>query len=386
MPSPVFGSKKWRRLTSTASSIGSPSPAFVLGLSRARKIDVPVAALASVVWRISFPMSSASSRVSSVSTGGADTAKWTRTSAPRSSRRLTVAGIRRSAGASEASTVSSMSSGRIPRMTGLHPVPHGHGLDLVVGDVEGRHADLVLDPGDLRAHLHPELRVEVREWLVHQECLGLPDDGPAHGHPLSLAAGERPRLLVQELLQTEDGGRLADPAVDLTFRELPQLQPEAHVVVHRHVRVEGVVLEHHGDIPLLGRNRVDHAVADPDRTLADVLQPGHHPERRGLSAARRPHEHHELAVLDVEVEVGDGLGAIPVDLGYVLQHDLGHTRPSCRTYSTPAAPGRSSRVSPRPPRPPRAPGSAPPDGPRARGASPAAPRPRPRPWPEPRTR
>ena len=56
--------------------------------------------------------------------------------------------------------------------------------------------------------------------------------------------------------------------VDLRFGDLPQLQRERHVLVHRHVRVERVVLEHHRDVAILGRDVVDHALADPDRARA----------------------------------------------------------------------------------------------------------------------
>ena len=43
-----------------------------------------------------------------------------------------------------------------------HPVPHRHGLDLVVGDVDRGDAEVVLDARDLRAHLDAELGVEIR--------------------------------------------------------------------------------------------------------------------------------------------------------------------------------------------------------------------------------
>src|SRR3712207_9507796 len=49
------------------------------------------------------------------------------------------------------------------------PVRHRHGLGLVVGDVDGRHADAVVQFGDLGAHLTPKLGVEVGERLVHEE-------------------------------------------------------------------------------------------------------------------------------------------------------------------------------------------------------------------------
>ena len=44
-----------------------------------------------------------------------------------------------------------------------HPVPHGHGLGLVVGHVEGGHPHPALDAGYLGPHLHPHLGVQVAD-------------------------------------------------------------------------------------------------------------------------------------------------------------------------------------------------------------------------------
>jgi hypothetical protein len=50
-------------------------------------------------------------------------------------------------------------------------------------------------------HLHAQLRVEVREQLVHQEGLRLTNDRAPHRHALTLPAGERARLALQELFR-----------------------------------------------------------------------------------------------------------------------------------------------------------------------------------------
>ena len=145
-------------------------------------------------------------------------------------------------------------------------VAHRHRLDLVVRHVDRRHAELVLQPGDLGAHLHAELRVEVRERLVHEERLRLADDRAAHRHALPLAAGERARLPLEELLEPEDARGLADAAVDLVLRRLAQPQAERDVVVDGHVRVERVALEDHRDVAVARRDVVDDALADPQTT------------------------------------------------------------------------------------------------------------------------
>jgi hypothetical protein len=70
----------------------------------------------------------------------------------------------------------------------------------------------------------------------------------------------------------------------------------------RHVRVQRVVLEHHRDVALLGRQVVDLALADQDLAARDFLQPGDHAQQRGLAAARRADQHGEGAVGDVDVD------------------------------------------------------------------------------------
>src|SRR5947209_8654360 len=81
---------------------------------------------------------------------------------------------------------------------------------------------------------------------------------------LPLAAGQRPRLALQEVLQAQDARGLVDPLLDLRLLHVLHLEREGHVVVHGHVRVQRVRLEHHRDVPVLGGEAVDDPVADPD--------------------------------------------------------------------------------------------------------------------------
>ena len=112
------------------------------------------------------------------------------------------------------------------------PVGHGHGLGLVVGDVERGDLEVALDAGDLGPGLHPQLGVQVGERLVHEERARLADDGPAHRHPLALTAGEVPRLAGEELLEAEHPGRLATTRRSISsfgvlrsFRPKPMFSP-----------------------------------------------------------------------------------------------------------------------------------------------------------------
>ena len=68
-------------------------------------------------------------------------------------------------------------------------VAQGHGLGLVVRDVDEGSVDALTQLDDLRTHLVAQLGVQVGERFVHQEDLGAADDGAADGDALPLAAG-----------------------------------------------------------------------------------------------------------------------------------------------------------------------------------------------------
>ena len=193
-------------------------------------------------------------------------------------------------------------------------VAQGHGLHLVVGDVDEGGVDLLPELDDLRAHLVAELGVQVGEGLIHQKDLGVPDDGPADGDALPLAAGEGLGPPVQVLGDVQDLRGLPHLAVDLLLGGLLQLQGEGHVLIDGHVGVEGVVLEDHGDVPVLGGHVVHHLAVDGQLAAADLLQARDHPQGGGLAAAGGTDQNDELPVRDLQVEVVHRQDALLRDL------------------------------------------------------------------------
>ena len=225
------------------------------------------------------------------------------------------------------------------------PMTQRHRFDLVMGHVHRGGPQPLVEAAQLRPHLHPQLGIQIRQWLVHQERLGLAHDGSTHRHPLTLTTRERLGLAVQELRDLQDLGGFVHPRVDLRLRHLAEFQPERHVVVHRHVRIEGVVLEHHRDIPILGRHIVDEFVPDVHLALGDLLEPGDHPQNRRLSTTGRTDQNEELRVLDDEVHLANGSGAIGIDLAQILQNDLvpQQTPPELGRYRQCTRPRRTMR-------------------------------------------
>ena len=199
-------------------------------------------------------------------------------------------------------------------------VAHRHRLDLVVGDVDRRRPDLLLQLLDLAAGLHAQLGVEVGERLVHQEHLRVAHQRAPERHALLLAAGELARLAVQQPVELDRGGGAAHTRVDLRLVRLAPPQREGEVVVDRHLRIQRVVLEDHRDVALARGDAVDHALADADLALGDRLEPGQHPQRGRLARARRPDQHEELAVAGLERQLAHRLDGVEA-LGHGVERD-----------------------------------------------------------------
>ena len=187
------------------------------------------------------------------------------------------------------------------------PLAERHRLGLVVRHVHRRDAEPLVQLRERGAHADAKLRVEVRERLVEQEGLGLPDDRAAHRDALALPARELRRPPVEQVGEAEQFGDVGDAPRDLVLRRPPGAQAVAEVLAHGHVRIERVALEDHGDVARPRREVGDVPVADRDRAAGHVLEPGEQPEQRRLAAARRADEHQELAVADLQGDVVDGL-------------------------------------------------------------------------------
>src|SRR5690606_39501913 len=78
--------------------------------------------------------------------------------------------------------------------------------------------------------------------------------------------------------------------------------PISDVLPHRHMLVDGGVLEHHRDVALLRFALVHDLAAYPEHACGNVLKARDHAQRRRLAAAGGANENHEFAVLDVQID------------------------------------------------------------------------------------
>ncbi len=195
-------------------------------------------------------------------------------------------------------------------------IRHGHRFFLVVRHVDEGNADLALDVAKLYLQLFAQLEVERPERLVEQEHRRAIHQGADEGNALLLAAGQLFGAAIPRPFQRDQAEHLLHTPLDLVRRNLLHSQAEADVLPDRHVREEGVVLEHGVDVASIGRVVGDALAVDEDLAAGHRNEPTDDVQRRGLAAARGSQQAEELAALDAQRNVIQGAHR-PVELGHV---------------------------------------------------------------------
>jgi len=120
-----------------------------------------------------------------------------------------------------------------------------------------------------------------------------------------LSARHLHRFALQKLLQFKHARGFGYSALNLGLSHADIAQAKGHIVVHGHVRVERVMLEHHGDIARTGGETDDGLAVDLDITVGYGFETGDHAQQGGFPASRRAEKDDELAVMDRKREVRD---------------------------------------------------------------------------------
>jgi hypothetical protein len=156
-----------------------------------------------------------------------------------------------------------------------------------MGDVDCGEPGILADAPDLAAHLEAELGVEVGKGFVEEETTGPDDEGAGEGDALLLAARELVDLAGAKPFQPHHGEGLFDTVLDLAFGNAALFETEGDVAEDVEVRPEGVALEHHPGLALVGWHAGDVVAVEEDAALVGEVKSGDGAEEGRLAAAGR---------------------------------------------------------------------------------------------------
>ncbi len=75
------------------------------------------------------------------------------------------------------------------------------GFILIMGYIDRRRTELVMNAADFGPHLKPQLGIEIGKRLIHENHRRFDDDGAGNRHTLLLATGKLPGQLIFLALQ-----------------------------------------------------------------------------------------------------------------------------------------------------------------------------------------
>ena len=170
-----------------------------------------------------------------------------------------------------------------------------------MGHVEHRDPLVAVQAPDLELELLAELLVERAERFVHEDDGRSVDHAPGERDALLLAAGELPRMTAPDPGELHHVEHALDLAADRRLVLLAHAQRERDVLVHRHVREQRVVLEHHAQIAPVGRHVGAEPPVDTHLAAFGLDEAGDQHQHRGLARAGGPEQGEELALAHVDV-------------------------------------------------------------------------------------
>src|SRR3954447_12727452 len=144
------------------------------------------------------------------------------------------------------------------------PIGKAQRLALIVGDEDGGDPQLALDFPQLHLHRRAQVLVERRKRLVEQQYGRIDHERAGQRHALLLSAGELARLATRQASELAQTQHLGDPTVDLRLRNMARLEAIRDVALDGHVREQRVILKHHPDFAIVGRQIIDPFAIDQD--------------------------------------------------------------------------------------------------------------------------
>ena len=208
--------------------------------------------------------------------------------------------------------VESLDHARRPRREHDHAVGEEHRLADPVGDKEHRLFRLLPDAQELEVHPLPGQGVEGAEGLVHQQQLGVVNEGAGDGDALLHAAGELLGIAALEALEAHQLEKTPRLGLQRGAVHLEDLDGQQDIVEDlAPVQQQGLLKDKADLAP-----GIELLLVDKDLAGALLEEPRDDLEQRCLAAARRADKAHELLRVDVKGDAAEGLElAVPGAIG-----------------------------------------------------------------------
>ena len=197
----------------------------------------------------------------------------------------------------------------------------GQRFFLVMGNVNRGDPQPALKLFDDGTHLHTKLGIQVGQRLVHQQHTRFDDEGAGQGNSLLLTAGKLAGLTLGQRKNLHQVKCFLDTLFNLRLFDTACFQTIGYVFFDRQVRENGVVLEDHADVALMGRNVVDDLVAKEKLAAFYGIEACNHSQQRCFAAAGRAQESKEFPFLDMKGHIAQG-GKIAVALDCIFDDDF----------------------------------------------------------------
>ena len=182
---------------------------------------------------------------------------------------------------------------------------HGHGLNLVMSDINhGRTVHLV-DLDQFFSRTQAELCIQVGKRFIQKKVVRAFYDGAGQGNTLALSTGKILRLAVLQTFQLQHFQYFLQAAVNLSRFHFVGFQTVDDVIFYSHMREKGVVLEYHGYAAVSAGNIVDYLASYMQGAGGDILQTGDHAQGGGFSAAGRAQQNQPLPFPDFHIQIID---------------------------------------------------------------------------------
>ena len=190
-------------------------------------------------------------------------------------------------------------------------VANGKGLQLVMGNKQGGGLRGFQNSADLVRQALAQVDVQVRKRLVEQQQARLGGERAGQGHTLLLTARQLMRKTVLLPRQAHQRQHLGHAGSALHLGQV--VNAKTHIAPDAQMRKQRVVLKHHANLAVFGRQikraAADHLTTQPDGALAHRLQPRYRAQQRGLAAARWANQHPNVARMQAKRHAAHGGGA-----------------------------------------------------------------------------